>query len=111
MIGVAAVVANPLAVNGYVEDLSSDINRMTMLLGKLLKERLIALAGSGEALEAYGKACIAGENFDWEHAYALTRGCIIENSTVKWWRKKLPRFNQYPRSCQYADTNSFCGQT
>ncbi len=71
VIGVAAVVANPWAGQGYVKDLSPDINRMAPKLGKLLTERLIALAGSGEAIEAYGKACIAGANCEWEHASAL----------------------------------------
>ncbi len=71
MIGVAAVVANPWAGRGYVEDLSPEIQRMAPPLGKLLTERLIALAGSGDAIEAYGKACIAGTNCELEHASAL----------------------------------------
>ena len=71
VIDVAAVVANPWADRGYVEDLSPDISRMAPVLGGLLTERLIALSGSGEAIEAYGKACIAGANCEWEHASAL----------------------------------------
>ena len=71
VIGVAAVVANPWAGQGYVEDLSPDISRMALVLGKLLAERLIALSGSGEAIEAYGKACVAGASCVWEHASAL----------------------------------------
>ena len=71
IIGVAAVVANPWAGRGFVEDLSPEITRMAPVLGKLLTDRLIALAGSGEAIEAYGKACIAGANCEWEHASAL----------------------------------------
>ena len=49
VIGVAAVVANPWAGRGFVEDLSPEIIRMAPVLGKLLTDRLIALAGSGEA--------------------------------------------------------------
>ena len=71
MIGVAAVVSNPWAGKGYVEDLGPDIARMAPPLGKMLTERLIALAGSGDAIEAYGKACIAGTNCELEHASAL----------------------------------------
>ena len=71
MIGVAAVVANPWAGKGYVEDLSPDIRRMAPPLGQMLTDRLIALAGSGDAIEAYGKACIAGTNCELEHASAL----------------------------------------
>lgn len=71
MIGVAAVVTNPWAGRGYVEDLSPEIQRMAPVLGKMLSDRLISLAGSGDAIEAYGKACIAGTNCEWEHASAL----------------------------------------
>ncbi|MEQ8897608.1 MAG: amino acid synthesis family protein [Roseovarius sp.] len=71
LIGVAAVVKNPWAGQGYVEDLKPEIRRIAPPLGKLLTDRLIALAGSGEAIEAYGKACIAGTDCEWEHASAL----------------------------------------
>ena len=62
MIGVAAVVTNPWAGRGFVEDLSPEIKRMAPVLGELLSDRLIALAGSGDAIEAYGEV---------EHASAL----------------------------------------
>jgi hypothetical protein len=71
MIGVAAVVANPWTGRGYVEDLGPDIRRMAPFLGKMLTDKLIALAGSGDAIEAYGKACIAGTNCELEHGSAL----------------------------------------
>ena len=71
MIGVAAVLANPWAGQGYVEDLSPEIQRFAPPLGKMLTDRLIGLAGSGDAIEAYGKACVAGANCEWEHASAL----------------------------------------
>ena len=71
MIGVAAVVQNPWAGRGFVEDLSPDIQRMAPVLGKLLTDRLISLAGSGDAIEAFGKACLAGVNCEQEHASAL----------------------------------------
>lgn len=71
MIGVAAVVANPWAGLGYVDDLQPEIQRLAPVLGKMLTDRLIALAGSGDAIEAYGKACVAGANCELEHASAL----------------------------------------
>ena len=71
MIGVAAVVRNPWAGRGFVEDLQPEIRRMAPPLGKMLTERLIALAGSGDAIEAYGKACISGTDCEIEHASAL----------------------------------------
>ena len=71
MIGVAAVVASPWAGRGFVEDLSPEIRRMAPVLGKVLTDRLVALAGSGASIEAYGKACIAGTDCEVEHASAL----------------------------------------
>jgi hypothetical protein len=71
MIGVAAVVKNPWAGLGFIEDLQPEIRRMAPVLGELLSDRLIELAGSGDAIEAYGKACIAGTSCEVEHASAL----------------------------------------
>ncbi|MCK0101983.1 amino acid synthesis family protein [Pseudohalocynthiibacter aestuariivivens] len=45
IIGVAAVVRNPWAGRSYVENLSPEIQRMPPPLGKMLTNRLIALAG------------------------------------------------------------------
>ena len=44
---------------------------MAPYLGKLITDKLIFLAGSGDAIEAYGKACIAGTSCEIEHASAL----------------------------------------
>jgi hypothetical protein len=71
VIGVAAVVKNPWAGQGYVEDLAPDINRMAPVLGEMLTKRLIALAGSGNAIEAYGKAALCGTDCELEHGSAL----------------------------------------
>ncbi len=71
LIAVAAVLRNPWAGQGYVEDLGPEIRRLAPQLGKLLTDRMIALAGSGEAIEAYGKACIAGTDCELEHASGL----------------------------------------
>ncbi len=71
LIGVAAVVRNPWAGRDFVEDLQPEIRRMAPVLGKLLTDRLIALAGSGEAIEAYGKASLAGTACELEHGSAL----------------------------------------
>jgi Amino acid synthesis len=71
MIAVAAVVTNPWYGRGYVEDLSPEIRRMGPILGKLLTDRLIRLAGSGDAIEAYGKAALCGTACELEHCSAL----------------------------------------
>ena len=71
LIGVAAVVKNPWHGRGFVADLSPEINRIAPVLGKLLTDQLIALAGSGDAIEAYGKAALAGTDGEMEHGSAL----------------------------------------
>lgn len=71
LIGVAAVVRNPWHGRGYVEDLSPEITRIAPILGKMLTDMLIGLAGSGEAIEAYGKAAMAGTDCELEHGSAL----------------------------------------
>lgn len=71
MIGVAAVVKNPWAGHSFVDDLAPEIQRMAPVLGKVLSDRLISLAGTGDAIEAYGKACVSGVDCEIEHASAL----------------------------------------
>ena len=71
ILAAAAVVKNPWHGKGYVSDINPDINRMAPILGKLLTDRLIKMAGSGNAIEAYGKASIAGTDCELEHCSAL----------------------------------------
>jgi hypothetical protein len=71
MIAVAAVVTNPWYGRGFVEDLQPEIRRMGPALGKLLTDRLIRLAGSGDVIEAYGKAALCGTACELEHCSAL----------------------------------------
>jgi hypothetical protein len=68
---VAAVVKNPWAGRGYVEDLKPEIRAFAPVLGKLLTERIVTLAGGGDRIEAYGKAAMAGLDCEIEHASAL----------------------------------------
>ena len=70
MFAVAAVITNPWA-GRYVEDLKPEIHRFGPELGSLLAERIIALAGGGDQIEAYGKSAVVGLNGEIEHASAL----------------------------------------
>jgi len=70
MFAVAAVVRNPWA-GRYVEDLKPEIQAYGPPLGALLTDRIIALAGSGDAIEAYGKAAVVGLDGEVEHASGL----------------------------------------
>lgn len=70
MFAVAAVLRNPWA-GRYVEDLRPEIYAYGPVLGALLTERMVALAGSGAAIEAYGKAAVVGLDGEVEHASGL----------------------------------------
>ena len=70
-IGIAAVLANPWKGQGFVEDLQPEIKRIAPVMGKALTDRLISMVGSGEKIEAYGKAALAGTSCEIEHASAI----------------------------------------
>ena len=67
----AAVVTNPWAGRGFVEDLSPEIRAAGPILGEKLTASIIAMTGSGQAIEAYGKAAVVGTSGEVEHASAL----------------------------------------
>ncbi len=71
IIGVAAVLSNPWKGKGFVEDLQPEIKRIAPVMGKALTDRLISMVGSGEKIEAYGKAALAGTSCEIEHASAI----------------------------------------
>lgn len=70
LFAVAAVVKNPWA-GSFVEDLRPTISAYGPVLGALLTQRIIDLAGGGEAIEAYGKAAVVGLDGEVEHASGL----------------------------------------
>ncbi|MDI6024949.1 amino acid synthesis family protein [Corticibacterium sp. UT-5YL-CI-8] len=66
-----AVVKNPWAGKGFVDDLKPEIHATGPVLGELLTKMIIDAVGSGEAVEAYGKAAVVGLDGEIEHASAL----------------------------------------
>jgi len=66
---VAAVIDNPWAGRGFVEDLAPGIDATASDLGALLAPAVIEALG--EAAEAYGKAAIVGLDGEVEHGSAL----------------------------------------
>ncbi|SMO45253.1 amino acid synthesis family protein [Ruegeria faecimaris] len=70
MFAVAAVVSNPWA-GRYVEDLRPEILAYGPVLGQMLTDRMVTLAGGGEVIEAYGKAAVVGLDGEVEHASGL----------------------------------------
>ena len=71
MFGAAAVLANPWAGRGFVEDLQPEIRAIAPILGDLLTSTILRQAGSGEVIEGYGKAAVVGTSGEVEHASAL----------------------------------------
>lgn len=66
-----AVVKNPWAGRGFVEDLGPEIRRVAPVLGETLTAMILRAVGSGEAVEGYGKAAVVGTDGEVEHASAL----------------------------------------
>lgn len=71
LIAVAAVVENPWAGRGFVENLKPEIQAIAPPLGALLTDMIIEAAGSGDAIEGYGKSAVVGLNGEVEHGSAL----------------------------------------
>lgn len=71
MFAAAAVIANPWAGRGFVEDLKPEIHYLAPQLGEILTASILEMTGSGEAVEGYGKAAVVGTAGEIEHASAL----------------------------------------
>ena len=71
MIAAAAVIKNPWAGQGYVEDLGPKIRDLAPVLGELLTGMIVKEAGGGERVEAFGKCAVVGIDGELEHASAL----------------------------------------
>jgi len=71
LIAALAVLKNPWAGRGFVEDLQPEIKAISPILGNLLTGMILDAAGGGEAVEAYGKSAIVGLDGEIEHASAL----------------------------------------
>ena len=71
LFGAAAVLANPWAGRGFVEDLRPEIHDIAPILGETLTAEILAMTGGGAAVEGYGKAAVVGTSGELEHASAL----------------------------------------
>lgn len=71
MIAAVAVIKNPWAGHGFVEDLRPEIHDCAPGLGELLTRMVLDAAGGGDKVEGYGKSAIVGVNGEVEHASAL----------------------------------------
>lgn len=71
MIAAVAVIQNPWAGRGFVEDLRPEITDCAPGLGALLTRMVLEAARGGDKVEGYGKSAIVGVNGEVEHASAL----------------------------------------
>ena len=71
LIAAMAVVKNPWAGRGFVENLKPEIHAVAPILGEVLTKMILDEAGSGEAVEAYGKSAVVGLDGEVEHGSAL----------------------------------------
>lgn len=71
LIAAAAVLRNPWAGRGFVEDLTPEIRAVAPDLGALLTGMILEAAGGAGHVEGYGKAAVVGLSGELEHANAL----------------------------------------
>ena len=67
----AAVIANPWAGRGRVDDLQAEVERIAPPVAVALTDRLRDALGGAGAIEAFGKAAIVGTDGEIEHGAAL----------------------------------------
>ncbi len=70
MVAVAAIIKNPWAGQGFVENLTPEIRRIAPILGQELTQRIMGIMGN-MPVQAYGKAATVGCNGEIEQASAL----------------------------------------
>ena len=71
LVSVAAIIQNPWAGKGFVDDLKPEILNLAPKLGDILVPELVKEIGSGDKILAYGKAAMVGLNGEIEHASAF----------------------------------------
>ena len=72
MAAVAAVIENPWAGQGFVEDLRTTILELAQPLADVLVPDILQTIGGADKVEAYGKAAVVGVNGEVEHGSGLT---------------------------------------
>ncbi|MFK8021947.1 MAG: amino acid synthesis family protein [Pseudomonadales bacterium] len=77
LIAAIAIIANPWAGRGFVENLRPEIRDVCPGIGELLTDMILNV--TGEKLEGYGKASIVGMGGEIEHAQALTHSLWFGN--------------------------------
>lgn len=71
MVAAAAVLKNPWAGQGFVDNLTPKIKEIGPILGEKLTTMILEEVGGGDKVEAIGKCGIVGLDGELEHASAL----------------------------------------
>jgi hypothetical protein len=71
MVGVAYIIKNPWAGQGFVENLRPEVTSGCSELGEEMVAAMLSHFPSGDAIEAYGKAAVIGLEGEIEHASAI----------------------------------------
>jgi hypothetical protein len=71
MVAVAAVIRNPWAGQGFVEDLRTTILELAPPLAEIMVPDLLQTIGGADKVEAYGKAAVVGVNGEVEHGSGM----------------------------------------
>ncbi|MDZ4735090.1 MAG: amino acid synthesis family protein [Rhodospirillaceae bacterium] len=71
MVAAAAVLRNPWAGRGFVENLRPEILDVAPDIARRLVPIIVEACGGKDRIEAYGKAAVVGSNGEVEHASAL----------------------------------------
>lgn len=79
LVAAAAVMRNPWAGQGYVENLKPQVKQIAPGIGELLVPELLAAIGGADNIEAYGKAAVVGLNGEIEHASAMIHTLYFGN--------------------------------
>ena len=77
LVAAMAIIKNPWAGRGWVEDLSPEVKAVAPKVGKLLTDMI--LKETGGTVEGYGKASVVGMDGELEHAQALTHSLWFGN--------------------------------
>ena len=77
LVAALAIIQNPWAGRGWVEDLSPEVRETCPQLGKMLTQMI--LSETDGKVEGYGKASVVGMEGELEHAQALTHSLWFGN--------------------------------
>ena len=71
LIAAVAIITNPWAGRGFVEDLGPEVRDVAPGLGAQQSEKIVTAAGSGDAVQGYGKCSVVGIGGDLDQSAAL----------------------------------------